>query len=344
LLCGAAFTDTGGVRFNETLFRDSCGAPILNAIQQQQQLDTTTSMIKVQLWITGALPVDAMAHNHNHNLHALGSDIRKIYDIIKRDYGFELDGISLDDESHCAPAANATAFGEWVKLQSRLAMALKTHIHPNFHVTSAVQALFGIQNKGRDKESCAQLPSSYPVDRTVTDILSNTNNDNNDNDNNNRDDTDETAQEVVLQKWLVMDTYYFSTARFLSALDWYSAYIPHGQLAIGLQNRTHFSEDELVTRFHALDKANVDWINIFMLPIDDKFLEYLKRWKTHCRGCGQQRLLGCYDMSIISCNSDTNFEDDDNYDDDNYDDDNYDDDDDDDDDDHDRDKVWENYY
>ena len=52
----------------------------------------------------------------------------------------------------------------------------------------------------------------------------------------------------------------------------------------------------------------IDWINVFMLPIDDKFLEYLKRWKTFCSGCGQQSVLGCFDMSI-TCNHNKGYED-----------------------------------
>ena len=101
-----------------------------------------------------------------------------------------------------------------------------------------------------------------------------------------------------------MDTYYFSTGRFLGALDWYVENVPLHSLGFGLQNRTAFSEDELVARFYALHHSRVQHINIFMMPVDDKFLPYLARWKSHCRHCGVQTTLGCFDMSIECTNDD----------------------------------------
>jgi hypothetical protein len=66
-------------------------------------------------------------------------------------------------------------------------------------------------------------------------------------------------------------------------------------------NRDDLLEDELVARFYALHESNVEWINVWRMPIDDKFLPYMQRWKAHCRGCGEQISLGCFDMTI-ECN------------------------------------------
>lgn len=141
--------------------------------------------------------------------------------------------------------------------------------------------MFGIQedNKG-ENDPCQKKPSAYPLNLDVIDLV----------------------QNATIDRWLIMDTYYFSTARFLGALDWYAKYVPLRKLGIGLENRTVFSEDELVSRFHALHRYSVDWINIWMMPIDEKFLPYLQRWKTFCRGCGKQSILGCFDMTI-QCNT-----------------------------------------
>lgn len=97
-----------------------------------------------------------------------------------------------------------------------------------------------------------------------------------------------------------MDTYYFTLSRYLDALDWYRKYIPIKKLGIGLENRNDIEiPDGYVSRFHALWDANVDLISVFILPISDNFLMYLRRWKTYCQNC-PQTVLSCFEPSV-SC-------------------------------------------
>ena len=96
-----------------------------------------------------------------------------------------------------------------------------------------------------------------------------------------------------------MDTYYFTTARFLDALDWYVENVSNDQLGVAMMNRDDITDDGLLTRFYAIhSKAKLDWINIFLLPANDMFLPYLRRWKSNCKGCGIQSRLGCFDLTV----------------------------------------------
>jgi hypothetical protein len=140
--------------------------------------------------------------------------------------------------------------------------------------------MFGIQNTPGNLP-CAKVPADYSFDEQVAGALASAN----------------------LQKWLVMDTYYFTMGRFLTTLDWHVENIPSEKLAIGMMNRDDLTVDDLTGRFYAIDKAGVDWINMFAMPVSDAFLPFLQRWKTQCVGCGTQTILGCYDMDI-ECNYD----------------------------------------
>mmetsp|Transcript_52781 Transcript_52781/g.78876 ORF Transcript_52781/g.78876 Transcript_52781/m.78876 type:complete len:186 (-) Transcript_52781:733-1290(-) len=135
-------------------------------------------------------------------------------------------------------------------------------------------------------QACKYLPRDYLFEPRVAELLSST----------------------ELDRWLVMDTYYFTTGRFLGSLAWYLEYAgPLEKIGIGVMNRpgvtndTPLTEDGMVARFHAMSSNNVEWINFFILPADDQWLPYLRRWKTYCAGCGNQIILGCYDMSV-PCN------------------------------------------
>ena len=273
--CGLSFTESG-IQLNRTELEES-GKPIFDVI------NTKSNNIKVQLMISGTLPVASL----KDNITKFGMDAKSIYQLVQNEYHITVDGFSIDDETNCAPTSNSGEFVEWTKQQSRLAEALKWYIHNDIHLTSAVQALFGIQPDGKESTACADAPSSYPLDPTVTNLLQN-----------------EDGRSVELQKWLIMDTYYFTTARFLSMLDWHQTYVNHQQLGIEIMNRDDFiEEDLLVARFHALHHSRVDWMNVFMLPIENRFYEYLLRWKTFCQGCGPQfATFGCFDMSI-DCNT-----------------------------------------
>jgi len=219
--------------------------------------------LKVEIWI-GRVPSSK-------------DPTQLIEDAIALQQQLGIDGFSFDDERDCAPRGTVDEFREWIHFLDRFTKALNQH---NMTVSAAVQAMFGIQpSQSSDTGACDYKPSAYPFQSDVADLIQNS----------------------VLNKWLVMDTYYFTTGRFMGALDWYVENFPLSSLGISVQNRSFFSEDELVARFHALHHSSVRHINIFMMPVDDKFLPYLARWKTHCRHCGVQSVLGCFDMSI-ECN------------------------------------------
>jgi hypothetical protein len=200
-----------------------------------------------------------------------------------------LDGWSLDDEYDCAPRSTVDRFRDWIHFVDLLSDGLHSH---GLVLSAAVQAMFGIQdipyrpNCGPNKtaadcsQACDRLPSQYPLQPAVTELMSNS----------------------KIDQWLVMDTYYFTTARFLDALDWYTENVSNDQLGMAMMNRDDITEDGLLARFYAIHKkSEMNWINIFLLPADDMFLYYLKRWKSYCNGCGVQSSLGCFDLTV-PCN------------------------------------------
>eukprot|EP00977_Amphora_coffeiformis_P004700 scaffold1007_cov176-Amphora_coffeaeformis.AAC.6 len=257
--------DTGGLDWNETMWQKED-----IQILVQAALETNT---KIQILISGSVPGKAIA-DPTRIIH----DAIAIYDKLD---GI-IEGFSWDDERDCAPRANLTEFTQWMAFSNQFTTAMHEH---GITVSSAVQALFGIQETG---DPCAQVPSAYPLQPDVVDLL----------------------QTSVMDTWLIMDTYYFTTGRFLAALDWHAAYVPSHSLGIGMMNRDELTEDELVARFYALHHYHdtVHHINIWDMPIHDNFLPFLIRWKTHCRGCGKQRLLGCFDMTI-DCDVDDVYQD-----------------------------------
>ena len=197
-----------------------------------------------------------------------------------------LDGWSLDDEYDCAPRSTLDRFRNWIRFVDIFASGL--HLH-GLALSAAVQAMFGIQDVpyrpdcGPNKtaadcsQACDRLPSQYPLNPEVTELMSSS----------------------KIDQWLVMDTYYFTTARFLDALDWYTENVRNDRLGMAMMNRDDITEDGLLARFYALhSKPEMRWINIFLLPANDMFLYYLKRWKSNCQGCGVQSSLGCFDLNV----------------------------------------------
>ena len=197
-----------------------------------------------------------------------------------------LDGWSLDDEYDCAPRSTLDRFRDWVGFVDSFAFALHSH---GLVLSAAVQAMFGIQDVpyqpdcGPNKtaadcsQACDRLPSQYPLESEVIKLMS----------------------KSKIDQWLFMDTYYFTTARFLDALDWYTDNVNNDRLGMAMMNRDDITDDGLLARFYAIhSKAAMNWINIFLLPADDMFLYYLKRWKSNCRGCGVQSSLGCFDLTV----------------------------------------------
>ena len=268
--CGDCHFEDDGIYLNDTLWTTEC-RPLFTA--------AAAANVKIQLMISGAVPESAI-----QNPQPFIDAARSIYQH-HRKMGVVLDGFSIDDERDCAPRANTHDFATWVEFQNVFVTTLAA---TGIHVTSAVQALFGIENDDdptkKKNNPCQFKPATYEFDPLVTGLI----------------------QTATVQKWLVMDTYYFTTGRFMGNLDWYVQYTPLETLAIGMMNRIDLTEDDLVARFHALHHSNVDWINIFMMPISDQFLPFLQRWKTRCLGCGKQRVLGCYDMSIQCSSSSSN--------------------------------------
>ena len=265
--CGVSFSADGLLHVNETQW-DSC-ATLRDTCQQVD--------IEFHVVIGGTVPQD--------------KDPRLVIDAavaLAKEY--RLHGFSLDDESDCAPRSTLNRFQPWMAYVNALAQGLQEE---SLQLSAAVQAMFGIQDvpyhpychpdvaKAECSQACRDAPSSYSLEPRVTQLLS----------------------ESKVDRWLEMDTYYFTTGRFLNTLDWYTKHVPRKKLGVAMMNRNDLTEDGLLARFHAIDKSRSDWINMFMLPVDDVFLPYLQRWKSHCAGCGVQSVLGCYDMSV-SCNPD----------------------------------------
>jgi len=197
----------------------------------------------------------------------------------------DIQGYSLDDEYDCSPRSTVPMFQEWMVWINQLAEGLHGAGLP---LTIAIQAMSGIQDVpyqphcGPNKtaadcsQSCRYIPEAYPYDPRVTQLMASS----------------------TVDVWLAMDTYYYTTGRFLGCLDWYATYVPATKLGIGMMNRDDLTMDGLQARFHAIDRSGVEWINHFLLPIDEQFLPSLTRWKSRCKGCGKQSILGCYDFDI----------------------------------------------
>jgi hypothetical protein len=261
--CGCEFTNTG-LLFNQTSW-NTC-LPLIEAAKDAGS--------KFQIVISGVVPEAAIKDPTPFIDDAI--EWARLHP--------ELDGFSIDDERDCAPRSTVFELEGWVAFHDAFAEGLRSH---GLHVTSAVQAMFGIQNEA-DNKPCLfppygdkqRLPSEYDFVRRVPDLMGRSS----------------------IQKWLIMDTYYYSTGHFLTTLDWHLKHVSNDKLAVGISNlinyRDHWTIDELQARFYAIDRSGIDWINIFMLPINDEFLPFLKRWKSFCQGCGKQPTLGCYDFDV----------------------------------------------
>lgn len=261
--CGLSFR-SDGLDLNQTRWEE-CSA----------LLETTRAQgIKFHVCIAGKVPDEA------------ARDVNPVIDaaiVFAKMHG--LDGFSLDDEYDCAPRSTLHRLERWMTFVDTFAQGLHD---AGLELSAAVQAMFGIQDvpyrphckpdasPAECSQACKDPPSSYPLEPRVGQMLSRS----------------------VVDRWLEMDTYYFTTGRFLNALDWHVENIPTDKLGVGMMNRNDLTEDGLLARFHAIDKSGVDWINIFMLPIHDTFLPFLQRWKSYCTGCGLQSVLGCYDLTV----------------------------------------------
>jgi hypothetical protein len=244
--------------------------------------------VAIEIWIHGNFPDPVYDSSTMDPYIQSALDLRDAFETRYRNT--TLQGFSFDDERDCTPRSNVTAFQDWIHFQNVFTTAMHTH---NLTVSSAIQAMFGIQSSNTTPTAaCDQIPSRYPFESQVIQHI----------------------QSATIDKWLIMDTYYFNLGRFLTSFDWYRTYFPIHQIAFGLFNdndQAMNNSEALLGRFYALHQCpTLTQINIFMLPINVRFLPYLRRWKTYCRGCGVQSILGCFDMSIeCNDNDDDNNED-----------------------------------
>ena len=100
-----------------------------------------------------------------------------------------------------------------------------------------------------------------------------------------------------ISRWIEMDDYYFSTARFLDALDWHVENIALDKLGVGMMNRVNIDADGWASRFHAIRASKVTQLDIFVMPIADEFLTWLWRWKTGYKHCPNGGVLSASEPS-----------------------------------------------
>ena len=172
-----------------------------------------------------------------------------------------IDGLSLDDESDCSPRSTVQNFTAWVNVVNQISDTLAADGRT---LSAAVQAMFGIQEVEYKPlcsppwdPSCSQACNLPPWGYTPSPVV------------------ESVMKDSSIGRWLVMDTYYFTTARFLDTLDWYSSFlVPDNKMSVAMMNRADFGPDDYAARFHAIHQSNVDLINLFMMPIDDAWLPW----------------------------------------------------------------------
>ena len=185
-------------------------------------------------------------------------------------------GIHFDDETECAPRATMQNFTSWLNFMNSFSEDMHQE---NIQVSAAVQALFGIENVPYvHNYPCLQPPWKYKTNKTLVNLI----------------------QQMKVDRFLEMDTYYFTLARYLNVLDWYIDNVPLDKLGVAVANRAVnplANEDEYLARVYALEKSRATWWNFFDLPIDKNWLEWAWRWKTRCAGCPN---MSCYELDV-SC-------------------------------------------
>ena len=58
---------------------------------------------------------------------------------------------------------------------------------------------------------------------------------------------------------------YFSTERFLDALDYYAQAMPIEKLGVGMMNRHDISSDGYAARFHAIKASGAKELDMFIM-------------------------------------------------------------------------------
>lgn len=167
-----------------------------------------------------------------------------------------LSGFNIDDESHTAPRGTVAAFTAWVGFVNAFADGLHA---AGLMLTADVQSV--------------TLPWDYKPAKALSALLSSSS----------------------IDRWINMDTYYFSTGRFMDALDYYSTAItPAKKAGVGMMNRGDISDDGYVARFHAIEQSGVAELDMFIMPISDAFFPWLWKFKTGCAGCANAGALSCW--------------------------------------------------
>lgn len=169
-------------------------------------------------------------------------------------------GYNIDDESHTAPRATIKSLEAWVGFINAFADGLHAH---GLKLTADIQSI--------------TLPFNYQPSPILSKLLSSSS----------------------IDRWINMDTYYFSTGRFLDALDFYTTVTPAHMAGIGMMNRVDLTYDGLQARFHAIRSSHAGELDMFIMPINDSFLPYLWKWKTGCGGCPNDGVLSCW--SNMTC-------------------------------------------
>ena len=96
-------------------------------------------------------------------------------------------------------------------------------------------------------------------------------------------------------KLVQMDSYYYGSGRVLDALDFYVDRVPPEKLGIGMSSAEPTpTVDGFVARFHALRAAGVREVDMFLLPVNESWMPWLRKWKNDCRGCPNGGVLSCW--------------------------------------------------
>ena len=111
-------------------------------------------------------------------------------------------------------------------------------------------------------------------------------------------------------KLVPMDTYSFSPVG-MDCLDYYATRITPERLSVGMSTMIRASgsdpsvlndaptTDAFIARFHALNMYGVTDVSMFMMPMAEPFMPWLRKWKNAARGCPRGGSLSAW--SNVTC-------------------------------------------